>query len=139
LQNDLCCVHILKFNLINQKLKNMKTLRNKVNLIGNLGSKPEYKVLDGGQKLAKVSIATNETYKNAKGERITETQWHNVVAWGKVAEILEKYTEVGSKVAVEGKLVNKQYTDKSGTKRYSTEVQISELLLLGGKNVEASN
>jgi single-strand DNA-binding protein len=117
----------------------MKTLRNKVNLIGNLGSKPEYKVLDGGQKLAKVSIATNETYKNAKGERITETQWHNVVAWGKVAEILEKYTEVGSKVAVEGKLVNKQYTDKTGTKRYITEVQISELLLLSGKNVDASN
>ena len=110
----------------------MKTLRNKVNLIGNLGMTPEIKSLDGGQKLAKVSIATNETYKNNKGEKVTETQWHNLVAWGKVAEIFEKYTKVGSKVAVEGKLVNRQYTDKAGQKKQITEVQISELMILSG-------
>ncbi len=121
---------------VNELVKNiqnkMKTLRNKVNLIGNLGMTPEIKSLDGGQKLAKVSIATNETYKNNKGEKVTETQWHNLVAWGKVAEILEKYTKVGSKVAVEGKLVNRQYTDKAGQKRQSTEVQLSEIMILSG-------
>lgn len=116
----------------------MKTIRNRVNLIGNLGMKPEFKILDGGQKLAKVSIATNETYKNAKGEKVTETQWHNLIAWGKTAEILERYTKAGSKVAVEGKLVNRQYTDKAGQKRYLTEVQISELLLLGNATRELS-
>lgn len=110
----------------------MKTLRNKVNLIGNLGMTPEIKSLDGGQKLAKVSIATNETYKNNKGEKVTETQWHNLIAWGKVAEVLEKYTKVGSKVAVEGKLVNRQYTDKAGQKRQTTEVQLSEVMVLSG-------
>ncbi len=110
----------------------MKTLRNKVNLIGNLGMTPEVKSLDGGQKLAKVSIATNETYKNNKGEKVTETQWHNLIAWGKVAEVLEKYTKVGSKVAVEGKLVNRQYTDKAGQKRQTTEVQLSEVMVLSG-------
>lgn len=116
----------------------MKTLRNKVNLIGNLGMTPEIKNLASGQKLAKVSIATNETYKNNKGERVTETQWHNLIAWGKVAEILEKYTKVGSKVAVEGKLVNSQYTDKAGQKKYSTEVEISEVMLLSASEKETA-
>ncbi len=116
----------------------MKTLRNKVNLIGNLGMTPEIKSLDGGQKLAKVSIATNETYKNNKGEKVTETQWHNLIAWGKVAEVLEKYTKVGSKVAVEGKLVNRQYTDKAGQKRQTTEVQLSEVMVLSGIGKEVS-
>ncbi len=111
----------------------MKTLRNKVNLIGNLGMNPEIKTLEGGQKLAKVSIATNESYKNSKGERVTETQWHNLVAFGKTAEILERYTKVGSKVVVEGKLVNRQYNDKTGQKRYITEVQLNELMLLDQK------
>jgi single-strand DNA-binding protein len=110
----------------------MKTLRNKVNLIGNLGMNPEVKNLKDGMKFAKVSIATNDTYKNNKGERITETQWHNLVAWGKVAEILENYTKVGSKVAIEGKLINRQYTDKAGQKKFITEVQINELMLLSG-------
>ncbi len=116
----------------------MKTLRNKVNLIGNLGMTPEIKSLDGGQKLAKVSIATNETYKNNKGEKVTETQWHNLIAWGKVAEVLEKYTKVGSKVAVEGKLVNRQYTDKAGQKRQTTEVQLSEVMVLSGIGKDVS-
>ncbi len=111
----------------------MKTLRNKVNLIGNLGMNPEIKTLEGGQKLAKVSIATNESYKNSKGERVTETQWHNLVAFGKTAEILERYTKVGSKVVVEGKLVNRQYNDKTGQKRYITEVQLNEVMLLDQK------
>ena len=111
----------------------MNNLKNKVQLIGNLGNAPEVKVLDGGKKLARMSLATNETYQNAKGEKITETQWHNVIAWGKTAEIVEKYFTKGSEVMVEGKLINRNYTDKEGVKRYITEVQANELLILSKK------
>lgn len=111
----------------------MNALRNKVQLIGNLGMNPEIKTLDGGKKLAKITIATNETYKNAKGEKVTDTQWHNLTAWGKTADIIEKYLTKGSEIAVEGKLINKNYTDKEGVKRYTTEIQISELLMLNTK------
>ncbi len=111
----------------------MNALRNKVQLIGNLGMDPEVKALDGGKKLAKVSIATNETYKNAKGEKVTETQWHNLIAWGKTAEIVEKFLKKGSEVAVEGKLINRNYTDKEGIKRYVTEIEVSEVLMLDSK------
>lgn len=110
----------------------MNALRNKVQLIGNLGMNPEIKTLDGGKKLAKMSIATNETYKNAKGEKITETQWHNLIAWGKTVNIIEKYLSKGSEVAIEGKLINRNYTDKEGVKRYITEIQVNDLLLIGG-------
>jgi len=111
----------------------MYTIKNKVQLIGNLGNAPEVKNMEGGKKLAKFSIATNENYKNLKGERVTETQWHNIVAWGKVAEIVEKYLAKGTEVAVEGKLVYRNYTDKDGVKKYYTEIQVSELLLLSNK------
>ena len=111
----------------------MNNLKNKVQLIGNLGNAPEIKVLDGGKKLARLGLATNETYKNAKGEKITETQWHNVIAWDKTAEIVEKYFTKGLEVLVEGKLVNRNYTDKEGVKKYVTEVQASELLILTKK------
>lgn len=111
----------------------MNALKNKVQLIGNLGNAPEVKNTEKGKKLAKFSIATNETYYNANGEKVTETQWHNLMAWGKVAEIAEKYLTKGSEVAIEGKLMNNNYTDKDGNKRYNTEVQVHELLLLGSK------
>ena len=114
----------------------MNALRNKVQLIGNLGMDPEIKTLDGGKKLAKMSIATNEIYKNAKGESVKETQWHNLIAWGKTADIIEKYLKKGNEVAVEGKLINRNYTDKDGLKRYITEIQVNELLMIGGKNHE---
>ena len=112
----------------------MNTLRNKVQLIGNLGQNPEVKELNDGKKVAKFSLATNETYRNKAGEKVTDTQWHNLVAWGKNAEIIEKYLKKGSEVAIEGKLLNRNYTDKEGVKRYVTEIQVSELLMLGGKN-----
>jgi len=102
-------------------------------LIGNLGNAPEVKTIEGGKKLARFSIATKESYRNAKGEKVTETTWHNIVAWGKVAEIAEKYLTKGKEVAVEGKLINNSYTDKDGNKKYSTEVQVSEILMLGSK------
>jgi len=112
----------------------MNALRNKVQLIGNLGQDPDVKSIEGGRKVANISIATNETYKNAKGEKVTETQWHNVVAWGKPAEIIEKYLKKGSEVAIEGRLVNRNYVDKQGVKKYVTEVLVNEILLLGSKN-----
>ena len=111
----------------------MNTLRNKVQLIGNLGNNPEIITLESGKKIAKFSIATNETYKNAQGEKITETQWHNVIAWNKTAEIVEKYLEKGKEVAIEGKLTSRSYDDKEGNKRYITEIVVNELLMLGSK------
>jgi len=111
----------------------MNTLKNKVQLIGHLGNAPEVKTLDGGKKLARISLATNETYKNAKGEKITETQWHNIIAWDKTAEIVEKYFTKGLEVMVEGKLMNRNYTDKDGVKHYTTEIQANELLILTKK------
>ena len=111
----------------------MYTLKNKVQLIGNLGNAPEVKNTEAGKKLARFSVATNENYRNAQGEKITETTWHNLVAWGKVADIAEKYLNKGSEVAIEGKLINRSYTDKDGNKKYITEVQVNELLMLGSK------
>ena len=111
----------------------MNALKNKVQLIGNLGNAPEIKNTESGKKLAKFSIATNETYYNAKGEKVVETQWHNLIAWGKVADVVEKYLSKGTEVAIEGKLMNNNFTDKDGNKKYYTEVQVHELLLLGGK------
>lgn len=111
----------------------MSTLRNKVQLIGNLGQDPEILNLESGRKLAKFSIATNETYKNQKGEKVTDTQWHNIVAWGKTAEIIENYLSKGKEVAIEGKLTSRSYDDKEGNKRYVTEVVCNELVMLGSK------
>ncbi len=108
-------------------------LRNKVQLIGNLGNDPEIITLDSGKKLAKFSIATNETYKNAQGEKVTDTQWHNVVAWNKTADIIEQYVTKGKEIAIEGKLTSRSYEDTEGIKRYVTEVVVNELLLLGSK------
>jgi single-strand DNA-binding protein len=108
----------------------MYALKNKVQLIGNLGANPEVKNTESGKKLARFSIATSESYRNAKGDRVSETQWHNVVAWGKVADIVEKYLLKGSEVALEGKLIYRNYNDKDGNKKYITEIQVNELLLL---------
>ena len=109
----------------------MNAIRNKVQLIGNLGQDPEVIELDNGKKLAKFSIATNESYKNASGEKITDTQWHNIVAWGKTADIVESYLSKGKEVAVEGKLIHRSYENSEGEKRYVTEIRCNELLMLG--------
>ncbi len=119
--------------MVSTKHKIMNALKNKVQLIGNLGNAPEVRNTESGKKLVRFSIATNESYRNAKGEKVTETQWHNLIAWGKVADIAEKYLTKGSEVAIEGKLMNNNYTDKDGNKKYSTEIQVHELLLLGTK------
>ena len=109
----------------------MNALRNKVQLIGNLGQDPEVLDLDGGNKMAKFSIATNETYRNAKGEKVTDTQWHQVVAWGKTAEIVANYLGKGKEVAIEGKLIHRSYDTAEGQRKYVTEVKCTELLMLG--------
>lgn len=109
----------------------MSTLRNKVQLIGHVGNDPEILNLESGKKLAKFSIATNESYKNSKGEKITDTQWHNIIAWGKTAELIESYVPKGKEIGIEGKLTSRSYEDKDGIKKYITEVVCSELLLMG--------
>ncbi|KFF19427.1 single-stranded DNA-binding protein [Flavobacterium hydatis] len=111
----------------------MSTLRNKVQLVGNVGNDPEIKNLEGGKMLANLMIATNERYTNDKGEKVEKTEWHRLVAWGKTAEIIEKYVVKGKEIAIEGKLSHRSYDDKNGEKRFITEVVITELLLLGNK------
>jgi len=108
----------------------MNALRNKVQLIGRVGQDPEILNLETGRKLAKFSIATNENYTNTKGEKVENTDWHNVVAWGKTAGIIEQFVNKGKEVAIEGKLTNRSWEDKEGQKRYTTEIVCSELLLL---------
>lgn len=115
----------------------MNNLKNRVQLIGNLGMNPEVKSLDNGNKMARFSLATNEVYANAKGEKVTETQWHNIVAWGKQAEFVEKYLHKGQEVVLDGKLVSRSYTDKEGQKRYITEVVANEMMMVGKKPAEA--
>jgi single-strand DNA-binding protein len=112
----------------------MYAIKNKVTLIGNLGNNPEIKTFDDNKKLARLSLAINETYKNKSGEKITETSWHNVIAWGRLAEVSEKYLKKGSEICVEGKLINKSFTDKDGNIRYSTEIQVSDIIVMGNRN-----
>ncbi|PCJ63939.1 MAG: single-stranded DNA-binding protein [Bacteroidetes bacterium] len=108
----------------------MNALRNKVQLIGNLGMSPEVTELEGGRKVAKFTLATNETYKNQSGERVQNTNWHNIVAWGKTAELMAELLAKGKEVMVEGKLTNRSWDDKDGNKRYITEVIAHEFLVL---------
>lgn len=112
----------------------MSTLKNSVRLVGNLGTNPEVKCFDQNKKVARLALATNETYHNKKGEKVTETQWHNLVLWGKQAEIAESYLKKGDEISIEGKLASHNYTDKEGIKRYVTEVVVNELLMLGKKH-----
>ncbi len=111
----------------------MSNLRNSVKLIGRLGKDPEIKSFDSGKKLATFSIATNDSYKNQKGEKVEETQWHNVVIWGDLADVAAKYLKKGNEVAVEGRLIHRDYETASGEKRYITEISVNDMLMLGGK------
>lgn len=105
----------------------MNAIKNKVQLIGHVGQEPEIKTFDGGKKVANITIATNENYTNSKGEKIENTEWHRITAWGKVADIIEKYVVKGKEIAIEGKLTHRSYDDKDGNKR----IVANELLLLG--------
>ena len=105
-------------------------MKNSVQLIGHVSQEPEIKNLEGGKKLANISIATNEVYYRENGDKVEQTQWHRVTAWGKTAEIIERFVTKGSHVAVEGKLTHRSYDDKDGNKRYITEVIANELVFL---------
>ena len=111
----------------------MNSLKNKVQLIGHLGANPEVKTLENGNCLTKMRIATTDYYKNAQGECVQDTQWHNLVVWGKTAETAGRYLSKGSEVMVEGRLTYREYTDKDGTKRYFTEIVVNELLFMDKK------
>ena len=106
-------------------------MKNRVQLIGHVGQEPEIKNLEAGKKLANISIATNEVYYRENGDKVEKTEWHRVTAWGKAAEIIEKYVTKGKEVAIEGKLTHRSYEDKDGNKRFITEVVANEILLLG--------
>jgi single-strand DNA-binding protein len=110
----------------------MKSLRNSVQLIGRLGKDPEVKTF-GENKKASFSIATSDSYKNAKGEKVEDTQWHNIVVWGKLVDVVEKYLKKGQEVVVEGRLVHRDYETDKGEKRFITEVNVNDLVMLGAK------
>ena len=109
----------------------MNAMKNTVQLIGNVGNDPDIKNLDGGKKVANITMATNEVYYKENGDKVEQTEWHRISAWGKTAEIIEKYVTKGREIAVEGKLTHRSYDDKNGEKRYVTEVVVTEVHLLG--------
>lgn len=109
----------------------MSALSNKVNLIGHLGHDPELIELSSGRILTRFSVATRSLYRDSQGEKKEDTQWHNIIAWGKLAEIAGKYLKKGNRVALQGKLNNRQYEGKEGETKYTTEVVINELMMLG--------
>jgi single-strand DNA-binding protein len=108
----------------------MNALRNSVRLLGHLGEDPKVRKLDSGKTVANFSIATNEIYRDSKGEKQSETTWHRLVAWGKQAEIAEKYLKKGSEISIEGKLTNRSWEDKNGEKQYMTEIVVNSMLML---------
>jgi single-strand DNA-binding protein len=118
----------------NKKLKKMNSLRNSVRLVGNLGMDPDVKSFDNNKKLVRLSLATSETYKNDKGERVTDTQWHNLALWGHVANFAEENLKKGDQIAIEGRLANKSYVDKEGNKRYMCEVVVNEFIKITTRN-----
>lgn len=112
-------------------------MRNCVQLIGRLGSDPEVRPTNNGGNRATMAIATSETYKKKSGEKVTDTQWHNLVAYGKVAEIAAKFLRKGGEIAIQGKLTHRKYEDKDGERQYFTEVVVKDLTLLSKKKLQA--
>ena len=116
--------------IVKLKIKVMNTLRNRVQLIGNLGQDPETKTLESGKKVTKFTLATNDDYKNGEGQKVNETTWHNIVAWNGLADIAGKYLKKGQQVAVEGRIVYRNYEDKKGITKYVTEIVLNEMMML---------
>ena len=116
----------------------MNNLRNRVQLIGNLGADAETKTTANGSKLAKLSLATKDVYRNKAGEKVTDTQWHNLVAFGKNAETLSTYGKKGNELAVSGKLTHRNYEDEQGNKRTYTEIVIQEFVFLRSANAQTA-
>ena len=108
----------------------MNSLSNSVRLIGRLGQNPELKKTENGKKVLRFSLATDESYKNAEGQKVTEATWHNIVAWNGLAELLEKYLKKGSRIALEGRISYRSYEDKKGETKYITEIIMNEFMFL---------
>ncbi|MCB0792430.1 MAG: single-stranded DNA-binding protein [Flavobacteriales bacterium] len=114
----------------------MNTLKNNVQLIGNLGNDPEIRETAGGKRMARMSVATNDSYRNQAGERIDDTQWHTVVAWGKQADLVQGMLRKGSHVVLQGRLVHRSFEGRDGQKRFMTEVVMNEFQVMDRKNEE---
>jgi single-strand DNA-binding protein len=114
-------------------------MRNRVNLIGNVGQDPEMKTTENGKKVTRFTLATNDGYKNAEGQKIEETTWHNIVAWNGLADISSKYLKKGKEVAVEGRIAYRTYEDKKGITKYFTEIVLNDLVLLRSSKAEAKS
>jgi single-strand DNA-binding protein len=123
---------VMKLIYVSLKIKVMNSLRNRVQLIGNLGQDPEVKTLESGKKVAHFTLATNDAYKNGDGQKIEETTWHNIVAWNGLADISGKYLKKGRQVAVEGRIAYRSYEDKKGVTKYITEIVLDQLMMLAG-------
>lgn len=106
---------------------------NKVILIGNVGKDPDIRYLDSGVAIARFPLATSETYKNREGEKITTTEWHNIVLWRALAEVAEKFVKKGSQLFIEGRIRTRSYDDKDGNKKYVTEIVADTMQMLGKK------
>jgi single-strand DNA-binding protein len=116
----------------------MKAMNNTVRLIGNLGFDPEVREIAKGRKVARLSVATNESYTNAAGERVTDTQWHTVVAWGRIADQVERMLAKGSPIVLEGRLVHRSYSGKDGLKRYVTEIVLNDFKVIAHAKEEGT-
>ncbi len=116
----------------------MNALTNRVQLIGHVGKEPEVKSFKKGNKVVRILLATKSFYKDSKGERVTDTQWHTLVAWNKTAEIAEKYLVKGKEVAIDGRLAHRFYEAKDGSKKYVTEVIVNDILLLGSSQKQSA-
>ena len=114
----------------------MNSMKNKVQLIGRLGAEPEVKETANGNKMVRLSLATNESYLNNKKERVEETNWHNLLLWGNLAASTEKHLSKGDTLAVEGRLKNNSYTDKEGEKKYSNDIIVHEYQIVNKRNLE---
>lgn len=114
----------------NQKLTAMSSLRNRVQLIGNLGHDPEVKKLESGKVVSHFTLATDDSFKNVDGQKVNEATWHNIVAWNGLAEYSAKYLKKGCRVIVEGRLTYRSYEDKKGVTKNITEIVLSEISLL---------
>lgn len=111
----------------------MRSIRNTVHLIGNIGMDPEVRVLNNGRKMAKIRLATTDRYRNSEGKLMRETQWHTIIAWGNLATIIERYLNKGREIAVDGKIVYRSYEDKNGNTRYVTEIVANDIVLLNNR------
>jgi len=111
----------------------MRSIRNTVHLIGNVGMNPEVRVLNNGKKMARIRLATTERYRNSEGKLMRETQWHTIIAWGNLATIIERYLNKGREIAVDGRIIYRSYEDRNGNMRYITEIIANDIVLLNSK------